>query len=717
MTVNKRTKRLTPIYELQAGSGLPPSGRQHIHETPLLEKLPDEELDLLKLRPRDLRRLDRLTTMSSDSELLDAVTTVATDEEHADFILSLLIALKEQAPEQAVALVRKFRGDAVLVQDDPALLGEALHADENVDDVVNLRDLSEEELGHLLSGEEFDDWMLYLHPDQRRIVDERFPGPALLRGVSGSGKTCVIVHRAKVLAERYGSGRVGVFTLNSALAELIGHLADRLCTSTIRARIDVLGMDELCRRIVRHYEPTHQLQVHDPRSDELLEDSWVDSFGRAEQQELLGPIIRSLRETYGLDPQRYVRDEFIWVRSAFRGVREGAEGFWGREAYLDPARSRRHGRSVTFSKNWRERVLSALEFYEEWLRAGEFVDHAELSLLAQRYVPELRRGTHPFRYRSILVDEDQDLGAVELQILAAMCDQQEDSLFFAGDMSQQVYPKYHSFRAAGIELAKQRYFRKNYRNTREILEAATGVLARHGNLQGGAQGLERSLDPIYSARHSAKPLVVACKSELQELAYVQFHISQMWTIQNTPAPVCIVVCGYREDDERALRAIQASYKQHGLTVELLQRDSRIKPRTVYLSALETVKGFEFPLVLITRCMDRYLPNPTLPEGEAWRDARRLYVAMTRARDELVLTHAGRVSSLIGDGQESFLWRSAADEMPPPPEAEAPEPLVQATLEARRPSDYAADGKTLKGRCRFCGRPAMPGDWSCAVCAA
>ena len=40
------------------------------------------------------------------------------------------------------------------------------------------------------------DWMLFTHPKQQEIIDEDFSGPTLLNGVSGSGKTCIILKRA-----------------------------------------------------------------------------------------------------------------------------------------------------------------------------------------------------------------------------------------------------------------------------------------------------------------------------------------------------------------------------------------------------------------------------------------------------------------------------------------------------------------------------------------
>ena len=83
----------------------------------------------------------------------------------------------------------------------------------------------------------------------------------------------------------------------------------------------------------------------------------------------------------------------------------------------DPDTVRRDGRSIPFSAEWRGRVLTALKHYEEWLDVGGFVDSAALSLEAHKYIDQLRSGGHPFKYSSILVDEMQDLGSVELEVI------------------------------------------------------------------------------------------------------------------------------------------------------------------------------------------------------------------------------------------------------------------------------------------------------------
>ena len=61
---------------------------------------------------------------------------------------------------------------------------------------------------------QFQEWMVYLHPDQKRVAETDFDRPVVLTGVSGSGKTCVLIHRARYLAKKYPTERIGILTLN-----------------------------------------------------------------------------------------------------------------------------------------------------------------------------------------------------------------------------------------------------------------------------------------------------------------------------------------------------------------------------------------------------------------------------------------------------------------------------------------------------------------------
>jgi superfamily I DNA and RNA helicase len=77
-------------------------------------------------------------------------------------------------------------------------------------------------------GGDWEDWMLFLHPKQKELVKKEFNGPARLRGVSGSGKTIVMIHRARYLARKY-QHPVLVITLTHSTRILLDQLLRKLC--------------------------------------------------------------------------------------------------------------------------------------------------------------------------------------------------------------------------------------------------------------------------------------------------------------------------------------------------------------------------------------------------------------------------------------------------------------------------------------------------------
>lgn len=83
----------------------------------------------------------------------------------------------------------------------PEEVAPAMLAVENSESFVTFDD--PDELGNFFENHSLADWMLFLHPEQKKVADKDFGGPTRLRGVSGSGKTSVLVHRARFLARKY----------------------------------------------------------------------------------------------------------------------------------------------------------------------------------------------------------------------------------------------------------------------------------------------------------------------------------------------------------------------------------------------------------------------------------------------------------------------------------------------------------------------------------
>src|SRR5262249_9343441 len=80
------------------------------------------------------------------------------------------------------------------------------------------------------------------------------------------------------------------------------------------------------------------------------------------------------------------------------------------------------------------------------------------------------------------------------------------------------------------------------------------------------------------------------------------------------------------------------------------------PEEIVIGTINDLKGFEFRLILIVGCNADAFPEKGVPAGEVWRDALRLYVAMTRGRDQVYLLHSKEPSEFLGVMGDSVLRR-------------------------------------------------------------
>ncbi len=76
----------------------------------------------------------------------------------------------------------------------------------------------EAELREVIEQGDFTRWRTFLHPEQRRYVERRYNGAFRLTGGAGTGKTVVLLHRARMLARHDPSARVVLTTFTRNLA-------------------------------------------------------------------------------------------------------------------------------------------------------------------------------------------------------------------------------------------------------------------------------------------------------------------------------------------------------------------------------------------------------------------------------------------------------------------------------------------------------------------
>ena len=89
-------------------------------------------------------------------------------------------------------------------------------------------------------------WAVFLHPEQKQMVEREYAGPARVSGSAGTGKTIVALHRAVHLARTNPESRVLLTTFSNTLANALHAKLKRLWEV-----IRVLQNELMCIRSMR----------------------------------------------------------------------------------------------------------------------------------------------------------------------------------------------------------------------------------------------------------------------------------------------------------------------------------------------------------------------------------------------------------------------------------------------------------------------------------
>jgi hypothetical protein len=98
-------------------------------------------------------------------------------------------------------------------------------------------------------------WTVFLHPEQRQLVERHYTGPARVAGSAGTGKTIVALHRAAHLARTHSDARVLLTTFSDTLANALQTKLRRLLGNEPRLaeRIDVYSLNAIGLRLYKSH--------------------------------------------------------------------------------------------------------------------------------------------------------------------------------------------------------------------------------------------------------------------------------------------------------------------------------------------------------------------------------------------------------------------------------------------------------------------------------
>jgi len=611
---------------------------------------PDELFDRItdSLTRNMCRSIESISSAHSEQEIYAIASTIP-DQPLATTLYDAFILLRSDKLKDAHNRIKLHLGDIKTLDELPQ--SEVAQVKFG-DTLIEFRPDDSEFLARadqLMKGGDYKSWMLFMHPAQEKIATANLNGPGKLVGVSGSGKTCVVVRRAVWLASQYSGEKILVLTLNRPLAVLIENLVRSVAPAEISRHIVVKPFFTLCQELLHRFEP-HNDKIYDDRtwkSEEHIDEIWTE-FYRCEVNNkdaaILLPIHISLIQR-GINSEHYLREEFDWIRTAFPRDR--------REEYL---KIDREGRVIPFDAENRQKILTALSHWEKKMRDIGVCDYLGLATELYKHKASIAP-----EYRSIIVDECQDFGTVELDLVRSLVPADINDLLLCGDPAQRVQTKRQSLRLAGIETHASRTLtlRKNYRNTKDILKAAFAVLNRHLHIEHISSEDFEFLDPQLADRSGTTPMILSASSLQEELGYA-LEYSQEITNEHPETKACIAYCGYSNYEIGNLAK--------DLDIPLLDGGVDIESGRIFLSDLEQTKGFEFDYMIILNCRAGVLPDQTGPKEEQFRDVSKFYVAMTRTKDQLILSYSGEKSELLRNEQEDFLedewstWLDSVDDI-------------------------------------------------------
>lgn len=608
-------------------------------EGKLFEKLGDWYFDKIakEVDRASIRKFEKLDSISDEDEILELCKEIP-DKELEDVFFDAFISLKAGDVDSAKNRIRAYLDELGLLEKLPA---EELNKIVSNDQYLHFEDMDPWELKTLMENHTWHDWMLFMHPAQKVVVDADYNGPARLMGVSGSGKTCVIVRRAVRLANKYPGEKILILTLNRSLALLIKDLIKIYVApfderEALEENINVYSYWELCREYLLKFDtnPLAHRMYNDfvEKHNENIDEAW-EKFYRCMDNNNDADVLFPMHQTLllrGVYPQDYIRQEFDWIRSAF--IKDE------RHKYLDVDRE---GRTIPIAKENRQLILDGLKSWEEHMAFIGMIDYLGLSQKVMDYIDQITS-----EFRCILVDEVQDFGTIELKAVRKLAAEAENDLFLCGDIAQVVHTKHHKITHAGVNILPKNFLKinKNYRNSREILAAAYEVFKNNTSADSYKMDGFNVLDPEFANFSTAKPFLRKTSSLKNSLNFSLTYLEEILD-ESKNEKGCIAICGYSYFDIQRLG--------QEVSKPVLDGKMDLSEGNIFLSDLENTKGFEFDRMLIINCNKNVIPNPEYPEEEWFREISKFYVAMTRAKKELILTYHDEISGLFDNCREFF----------------------------------------------------------------
>lgn len=478
----------------------------------------------------------------------------------------------------------------------------------------------QDELRRVIESGDFGAWRIFLHPEQRKYVEKTYSGPFRLSGGAGTGKTVVLVHRARRLSTEAPEKRIVLTTFTTNLADALRESLAALDPTIVQAKklgesgVHIAGVDAMAAAVIRQAGQDIEAAVTVVLGDTRHATNSRTPNGR------WGTVVAAAKSELSpsLANDNFLESEYLSVVLPNRIHRV--------EEYL---KVRRPGRGVALDRSKRQQVWDLFAAYRAQNRLDGTLDFAEASAVAAAHL-EL---TGPVADH-VLVDEGQDLSPLQWQMLRAMVAEGVDDMFIAEDSHQRIYGRRVVLGRHGVRIVgRSQRLTLNYRTTAQNLRYALSILD-------GGDYIDLEEVPevagYRSARSGPAPKITEVESLADELKAITSQI-EAWRKDGAEWESIAVLVPDKFQRQRVVKSLT----EDEVPAREIDKEKPVENR-VSVMTMHRAKGTEFPRVILGghgQAGAAEQERLDLMSGEeradaALRSRSLVYVAVTRARDEV-----------------------------------------------------------------------------------
>ena len=461
-----------------------------------------------------------------------------------------------------------------------------------------------EDIEHLYKflREDVTSLLLYLTDEQREIAYKRTQeSPIIVQGTVGSGKTTVAIYRLRYFAKK--GEKVLYLTYNRTLVRAAKVLLYQLEGYRL-PNAEIRTLHEWCKKfLLDRGRKTYLLS--NKKTKEILKDA-INKIKDQGKQNVISD-----------KPLDFWEKEIIGV---IKGIAEKNKTY-----YMSFER-----RGIE-PLNIEQRKL-VWKIYLEYERLKDYLwDWGDILVEVLRYIKQGKIDENE-KYDHVIIDEVQDINKVGLKIAINLA-KKPSGIFLVGDATQSIYNTGFRWKDVGIFISSKNVYKleKSFRNTQQILLVAKEILKDYID--------KDFILPSIPNKIGEKPKIIRFKNNFEQIRWVANDIAKKIKNGNFPPKNIAVLSRIK----KYLGPLQKELQKHDIESSHYKDNMDLNADTVKLLTFHSAKGLEFPVVYII-----YVNGDLVPLAEKVQDEitelqerKLLYVAITRAMQELIITCSDR----------------------------------------------------------------------------